>query len=190
MAGHETTSNLLTWITWYLALNPSWQKKLRDELLSSGKKAQELTKSDFSRLPKLRAVIDETLRLMPPVPAFARMSKGKDTIGGFDIDAGVTVVCQPWVTQRDPKWWKEPLVWNPERFIGRPEKRDDFTFIPFARGPRSCIGEDLARTETIIIMSAFLERYEWSLVPGFIPQIVHHLTLQSKNGMKLKLKAV
>jgi cholesterol 24(S)-hydroxylase len=118
------------------------------------------------------------------------MSKDKDIIGGFEIDGGVTVVCQPWVTQRDSLWWKDPLVWNPERFIGRPERRDDFTFFPFARGPRSCIGEELARTETILIMSAFLERYDCSLAPGFVPDIVHHLTLQSKNGMKLRLRTV
>ena len=188
MAGHETTSNLLTWITWYLALHPSWQNELREEILLTGKKASELTRNDFPAMTKMRAVIDETLRLMPPVPAFARMSKEPDIIGGFEIPAGVTVVCQPWVTQRDARWWKDPESWTPERFFGRTEKRDDFTFFPFARGPRSCIGEELARTETVLIMSSLIENYEWTLAPGFVPQPVHHLTLQSKNGMKLVLQ--
>lgn len=188
MAGHETTSNLLTWMTWFLALHPSWQAELREEILLTGKKASELSRGDFMGMKKMKAVIDETLRLMPPVPAFARMSKAPDTIGGFDIPAGVTVVTQPWVTQRDPRWWKDPLTWSPERFIDRPEKRDDFTFFPFARGPRSCIGEELARTETILIIAAMVEKYDWALAPGFVPQPVHHLTLQSKNGMKLVLR--
>lgn len=188
MAGHETTSNLLTWISWFLALHPSWQEELREELLMTGRKASDLRRQDFLQMPKMKAVIDETLRLMPPVPAFARMSKAPDVIGGFEITAGVTVVCQPWVTQRDPKWWKDPLTWNPERFIGRVERRDDFTFFPFARGPRSCIGEELARTETVLIMASLLEKYDWDLAPGFVPRPVHHLTLQSKNGMKLIIR--
>ncbi len=189
MAGHETTSNLLTWITWYLALHPSWQKEIREELQFSGKTSGTLKREDFISLPKLKAVIDETLRLMPPVPAFARMTLKPDVIGGFDIPADVTVVAQPWVTQRDPRFWKEPLSWNPERFIGRPERKDDFTFFPFARGPRSCIGEELARTETILIMASLLEKFDWSLAPGFIPRPVHHLTLQSENGMKVVLRS-
>lgn len=178
MAGHETTSNLLTWITWYLALYPSWQKEIREEIKLQGKS------------PKLKAVIDETLRMMPPVPAIARMSVNPDVIDGFEIPAGVTIVAQPWVTQKDERWWKDPYTWNPERFIGRPERRDDFTYFPFARGPRSCIGEELARTETVIIMSVLLQRFEWTLEPGFVPEPVHHLTLQSKNGMELVLRKV
>ena len=188
MAGHETTSNLLTWITWYLALNPSWQSELREELLHTGKTASELTRHDFPTMIKMRAVIDETLRLMPPVPAFARMSKAPDVIGGFEIPAGVTVVCQPWVTQRDARWWKDPESWIPGRFIHRVESRSDFTFFPFARGPRSCIGEELARTETVLIIASLIENYEWSLAPGFVPRPVHHLTLQSKNGMSLQIR--
>jgi cytochrome P450 len=136
----------------------------------------------------MKAVIDETLRLMPPVPAVARMTINSDNIGGFEIDPGVTVVCQPWVTHRDERWWKEPRMWNPERFIGRPERKDDFTFFPFARGPRACIGEELARTEAVLILTSLVERYEWKLSPGFVPNPVHHLTLQSKNGMKVILK--
>ncbi len=190
MAGHETTSNLLTWITWYLSLYPSWQTEVREELKLTGKKASELTRKDFVNLPKLRAVIDETLRLMPPVPAFARMTMKPDVIGGIDVPANVTVVCQPWVTQRDGRWWKDPLAWTPERFIDRPVLRDDCTFFPFARGPRSCIGEELARTETVLIIAKLVELYEWTLVPGFVPEPVHHLTLQSKNGMKILLKTV
>ncbi len=188
MAGHETTSNLLTWMTWFLALHPSWQAELREELLLTGKKSSDLNRTDIPGMTKMRAVIDETLRLMPPVPAFARMSKGPDIIGGFEIPAGITVVTQPWVTQRDPRWWKDPLTWSPERFIGRTERKDDFTFFPFARGPRSCIGEELARTETVLIMASLIENYDWTLAPGFVPQPVHHLTLQSKNGMKLVLQ--
>lgn len=175
MAGHETTSNLLTWITWYLALYPSWQKELRD---------------DPGNLPKFEAVINETLRLMPPVPAIARMAMKDDVIGGMDVPAGTTVVCQQWVTHRDARWWREPLVWDPARFLNRPDKKDDFTFFPFARGPRGCIGEELARIETIHILATMVERYQWTLKPGFTPQPVHHLTLQSKNGMKIVVKAV
>lgn len=182
MAGHETTSNLLSWITWYLALYPSWQKELREELRESG--------GNPKLMPQFQAVMNETLRLMPPVPAIARMAIKDDVIGGFEVPAGTTVVCQQWVTQRDARWWKEPLVWDPNRFINRTERKDDFTFFPFARGPRGCIGEELARAETVLIMAEMVGRYEWGLKPGFSPRPVHHLTLQSKNGMKIVLKAV
>jgi cytochrome P450 len=188
MAGHETTSNLLTWVAWYLALHPSWQEEIRKEMDGTGKGVSEIGRADFLSLPRLKAVIDETLRLMPPVPAFARMTNETDVIGGVTVPAGVTVVCQPWVTQRDARWWKDPLTWNPERFIERQVLRDDCTFFPFARGPRACIGEELARAEAMLIVAALVQNFEWSLSPGFVPHPVHHLTLQSKNGMKIVLK--
>ena len=188
MAGHETTSNLLTWVSWFLSLHPSWQGELFEELRATGKRARELHRKDLELLPKMKAVIDETLRLMPPVPAIGRMNRERDTLGGFELEAGVTVVAQPWVTQRDPRWWKDPRDWTPERFIGRVERPGDFTFFPFARGPRSCIGEELARTEAMLILATMIESYEWNLAPGFVPRPVHHLTLQSRNGLLIQLR--
>lgn len=188
LAGHETTSNTMIWTTWLLGKNPDWQKKIKTELKEFGKKASELTRADTLELKTFRAVIFESLRLMPPIPGISRMALEDDVMDGYEISSGTSVVCQPWVTHRDPRFWPQPELWNPARFLNRPERKDDFTFFPFARGARACIGEDLAMVEATLILAHLVEDFHWEVAPDFEPIPVHHLTLQSKNGMLLNLK--
>lgn len=187
LAGHETTSNTLTWTTWYLGQHPEWQELLAKELGVLGKKARDLTRAELLSLRTFRSVIKEALRLMPPVPAMSRMAVEDDVIDGFIVPKGLSVVMQPWVTHRDPRFWKDALSFSPERFFEREERRDDCSFFPFAKGPRACIGEDLAMIEGTAILAQLVEAFSWRLSPGFMPVPVHNLTLRSENGMWLKL---
>jgi cytochrome P450 len=189
LAGHETTSNNLMWTTWFLARFPEWQFAILDELKEFGKKAQDLVREDLPKLKVLRSVLQESLRLMPPAPVIARNNIEEDIIGGYYVPKDTTVVCQQWVTQRDERFWPDPLTYKPERFIDRVDKRDDYSFFPFARGPRACIGEEMAMVEASFILASFVERFAWSLKEGFEPQPVHNLTLQSRNGMWLELSS-
>lgn len=188
LAGHETTSNNLMWTTWFLARFPEWQIAILEELTGFGKKAQDLVREDLSKLKVLRSVLQESLRLMPPAPVIARNNIEEDIIGGYHVPKDTTVVCQQWVTQRDERFWPDPLMFKPGRFFDRVDKRDDYSFFPFARGPRACIGEEMAMVEASFILASFVERFTWRLKAGFEPQPVHNLTLQSKNGMWLELK--
>lgn len=188
LAGHETTSNHLMWTTYFLALHPEWQNRILNELRESGKKASELNRVDLDELKILRSVLHEALRLMPPVPGIARTAIEDDLICGLPIKAGTTVMIHPWVLHRSEQHWKNALSFEPERFFHRSKNSEDYTFIPFARGPRGCIGEDLAMVEASLILARMVESFEWKLSPGFYPIPIHQLTLRSSNGMWLKLK--
>lgn len=189
LAGHETTSNNLMWTTWFLARYPQCQTAILDELNGLNKKASDLVRTDLPSLKVLRSVLLESLRLMPPAPVIARNNIEDDVIGGFHVPKDTSIVCQQWVTHRDERFWPDPTAYKPERFIDRPDKRDDYSFFPFARGPRACIGEEMAMVEACLILASMVERYSWKLKDGFEPIPVHHLTLQSRNGMWLELRS-
>lgn len=188
LAGHETTSNSLTWTFSYLCEYPEWQDKLQEELNFLGKKASDLTMQDLPLMKVHRSVIQEALRLKPPIPAIARKSLKEDVFSGYKIEAGTAVTILPYVTHRDPRYWQNPEEFMPERFMERKDRKDDFTYFPFARGARACIGEELAMVESILILASFVENKKWEMESGFKPKPVHNLTLQSDNGLVVKFK--
>lgn len=186
LAGHETSSNSLTWIVYHLCKHPEWQKKLQDDLKSLNKKASELTVADVPLLKIFRLVVNESLRLMPSAPAIGRMNLEKEVFSGHEVEAGTSINFFPYVNQRDPRFWDEPLAFKPERFIDRPDRHDDFSYFPFARGSRACIGEGLAIIEITVILAHLIENKTWELKPGFKPIPVHQVSLRSANGLMVK----
>ena len=186
LAGHETTSNLLTWAIYGLCQHPQWQEHIRTELKYHQKQAANLTRTDFDKMVHLRAVVQETLRLYPSIPIFSRTAKEEDVILGHKVEAGVSVLISPWNIHRSSKYWSEPLAWKPERFLVNAAEKNDFTFIAFARGARSCIGEELAMIEAMMILAHLVEKNHWQLAPDFTPHATQHLTLKSENGMLVK----
>lgn len=187
LAGHETTSNGLSWTTYLLAKNPKWITKLHNELVDYGKRPEELTREDLDNLPFLQAVWKESLRIFPPIPIISRQAMEDDVIGGYRIPKGSSVQCVPYVTHRDERFWVQPNEFMPERFLDRKISRDDCSYFPFARGARACIGEDLATVEGVLILAYLIYYFSWSLQDGFKPQPNHHITLRSDNGMWINL---
>jgi cytochrome P450 len=166
LAGHETTANALTW-TWYMLVQyPEIEAKLVAEL------AQVLggrvpTMTDLPRLPYTQRVIQESIRLFPPAWIFLRHAIKDDEIGGYAIPPGQVVGISPYVMHRHPGFWEAPETFNPERFT--PERvaaRHRFAYIPFAAGPRQCIGNLFAMTEAQLVLATVAQRYRPRLVPG------------------------
>ena len=116
IAGHETTSQMLSW-TWYaLSQNPAIEAKLHEELRGVlGGRPPEA--ADLQRLPYLQAVMNESLRLYPPAYILARMAIEPCQIGGYDIPLGSTILLAPWVTHRDPRFFDDPDAYRPERWL-------------------------------------------------------------------------
>lgn len=171
LAGHETTSNGLSWALYLLAQNPQWQTKIANN--PSGEMA--------------RACFYEAIRIYPPVPLLSRMSLAPDVLDGNYIPANVSVNALQWITHRDPKYWDRALEFDPTRFAGTKPPTDG-SYFPFAMGPRACIGEALAMLEGEIGLQRLVEAFEFSLKPEFEPKLGHHLTLRSDNGMWLEIK--
>jgi cytochrome P450 len=156
LAGHETTANALTW-TWYLlAQHPAVERRLHAELddVLAGRPPE------FADLPKLRytaAVFDETLRLYPPAAAFARRPLRALELGGFEIERMASVFVSPFVTQRNPRNFEDPLTFEPARWEGPAPAK--FAYFPFGGGSKMCIGEPFARMEAILVIASIAGRY-------------------------------
>ncbi|HET9959027.1 MAG TPA: cytochrome P450 [Polyangiaceae bacterium] len=185
MVGHETSSVTATWALFLLARSPTARARLCREIdgVLAGR-APEV--ADFERMPFLNQVFNECLRLLPSVPFILRSPIADDTLGGYRVRAGSTVVIAPWVTHRHPAFWKEPEEFRPERFSegvkGLPHR---LAFLPFGAGQRICLGEFMGQVEGKMILTKLLQRYDLTLAPGFEPECRGFISLQPVNGMKM-----
>ena len=152
LAGHETSAATLTWVWHLLAHRPDVADAVRDEVAEVLGERTLPSADDLGRLDLTRAVIQEAMRLYPPVAWFGRLAAGPDRIGGHDIPAGAIVLLSPWVTQRDPRLWPDPARFDPARFM--PGARTaPYAYFPFGGGPRSCIGTHFAMTEMLAALA-------------------------------------
>lgn len=192
LAGHETTANALTW-TWYLlAQHPEWAARVRQEVqeVLGGRPP---TFVELSRLRYTTWVIQEAMRLYPPIWIMERRVLADDVLGGYRIPAGSTIALSPFVTHRNPTWWPAPEKFDPERF--RPEAtvgRQAYSYFPFGGGQRLCIGSHFAMMEATLIVALVVRAFRMELVagrrivpnPGITLRVRHglHMTLQSLNA--------
>ena len=156
LAGHETTSNALTWAWLLLARHPAAERRMHAELDAVlGGRAPS-----FEDVPHLRYtahVFSEALRLFPPVPAFARRPLVPIELDGFTVAAGTSIYVSPHVTQRNPRYFDEPDAFRPERWEDAAPPR--FAYFPFGGGSKRCIGEPLAELEGVLILATLAQRY-------------------------------
>jgi len=159
LAGHETTGHTLTWILYFLSRYPEVQAKMRAEVDAIlGKRLP--TPDELFELPYLSQVIDETLRIFPPVWAFTRKSVEADEIRGKAIPPGSILFLCPYLTQRHADFWKSPAEFNPDHFEGGIPEKNKNAYFPFGMGPRQCIGKHFALMEVRMVLSQFLQRFE------------------------------
>jgi len=185
VAGHETTANGLTWALYLLSRDrqaQEWAGEEAREAWDAGGTPGEI----LGRLPYLRMVWDETLRLYPPVPRMDRQALEDDEICGQAVRKGEMVSVWPWVVHRHRKLWNEPELFNPENFD--PEARREhhrFQYIPFGAGPRICIGMGFAQAEALLILSHWLARFRFRPVVGHTVTPIAHATLKPLGGMPM-----
>lgn len=147
------------------------------------------TVDDVAKLPRMRAVISETLRLYPPVWMFDRRALGPDDLAGTKVDTGDLVIFCPYAMHRLPELWSDPEAFRPERFEpGREEQKNKFAYLPFSAGPRTCIGNSFAMMEAQIIMGTLLSRFRGRLADSapVVPQ--PRVTLRTSRPVVLRLE--
>lgn len=166
MAGHETTGTGLSWALYELACDGEAQEQAAAEV-EQALSGRTPTMADLGKLPYLRQVVDETLRLHPPIWLFPRDTVEDDEILGYAIPAGTHVFQVPYVTHRHPEFWPSPDAFVPERFApGREEDRPKFAYFPFGGGQRQCIGNQMALLQTMLTLAMVLQRYRIALASG------------------------
>ena len=187
LAGHETSASSLSWCLYVLGEAPELQRQLQEDLLDVSPTG-ELAFADLRRLSALPAMFREVLRLYPPVGYFPREAMQDQEIRGAKVKKGDALLVFPWLLHRHRRWWREPDVFKPERFLNKDNAPVRGTYLPFGLGARACIGAGFAMQEAELILSAVMKNYEVMAVPGFEPQVVGRLTVRSDKGIKVMLK--
>jgi cytochrome P450 len=191
LAGHETTANALTWTWWLLAGNPAVEARLHAELADVlGERSP--TVDDLPALRYARDVIAESMRLYPPAWVVGRRAIEPAPLGPWTVPRnGVVLACQ-WVIHRDPRFWREPEAFRPERWSnGETDGLPKFAYFPFGGGNRLCIGESFAWTETILVLAAIARRLRFRAAPGLTAVAAQpFVTLRPAGAVPLVAEAV
>jgi cytochrome P450 len=185
LAGHETTSNALTW-TWYLLsqnqeADARWREELRRVLGD-----RPATSEDLPALRYTEMVLAESMRLFPPAWGMGRRALRDLTVGGFPIRKGSVLALSPYIVHRDARLWPDPLRFDPERFTAEAKaERPRFAYFPFGAGARSCIGEPFAWMEGVLLLATIGQRWRLRLLPGHPVEPKALMTLRPRYGMKM-----
>jgi cytochrome P450 len=185
VAGHETSSNALSWLLYLLSSRPDCVDQIREEFDSVlGEKS--LSFSDVPKFGFTTQVILEALRLYPPFWMVDRMALADDRAGDVDIPRGSTVVVFIYGVHHAPQYWENPESFDPERFTKAKEKlHTPFSHLPFGAGPRGCIGGNYAMLQILMILSVLLRKYDSRLVPGQTIAARPMVILRPEHGIRM-----
>lgn len=189
MAGHETTATGLTWALHHLAREPAAQERLErevDDVLGGRPPRLE----DVERLTYTQAVLDEALRLCPPIYLVGRRAVEDCVIGDYLIPKGTVVQTCLLQAQRDERFFPEPLRFLPERWLQPADpSRPKFAYFPFGGGDRICIGGAFARMEMTLILASVVQRWRLEAVSDAPPDIAFGATYAPKGGLPMRLSS-
>jgi cytochrome P450 len=185
VAGHETSSNALSWVLYLLSTHPDCVERVRDEFDSVlGEKP--LGFSDVPKFEFTTQVINEAMRLYPPFWMVDRTALADDRAGDVNIPRGSTVVVFIYGTHHSSRYWENPESFDPERFSKAKEKRHTpFAHLPFGAGPRGCIGGNYAMLQMLMILSVLLRKYDFQLVPGQTIEPRPMVILRPEHGIRM-----
>ncbi|MBZ0298476.1 MAG: cytochrome P450, partial [Anaerolineae bacterium] len=189
-AGHETTSNALTW-TWYLlSQHPEVEARLHAEVdvVLAGRAAML---SDLPNLPYTAMILKESLRLYPPAWVLnARQAEAEVEIDGYRIPKGGYIFLAPYAVHRSPRYFEDPLRFDPNRFSPEQEKRiPRYAYFPFGGGPRVCIGNSFAMMEAQLILATVAQQFRLALLPDQLVDIDPLITMAPRYGLRMRTQA-
>jgi cytochrome P450 len=188
LAGHETTANTLSWALYLISQAPDVEARLVSEI-NEVLEGRTASFDDVINLKFARAVVDETLRLYPPVPVFSRTAVAADVVDGHEIKAGSNMMVSPWLMHRHRALWKNPNRFDPDRFLtkeGRPASK--YAYIPFGVGPRTCLGASFALTEAVILLTSIVQKFSLAMPIGKEVAPVARLSLRPHPDLPMVLK--
>jgi cytochrome P450 len=190
VAGHETTSNALTWTWFLLAQHPAEEARLHAEI-DGALGDRPPTLADLPRLPYTLQVIKEAMRLYPPAWVVnVRRAAADTTLGPYPIRCGERLWISPFVMHRRPHLFPDPERFDPDRWTPERERAlPKYAYLPFGAGPRVCIGNGFALMEAHLIVAAVARRFRPRLQPGVSEDLNAQVTLSNHGGMPVRLEA-
>ena len=166
LAGHESTANTMSWALFLISTHPECARTLYAEI-DAVLQGSAPTYADVANLSYLRAVLQETLRLFPPIHVYSRQATRSDQLREFHVPKGSMIIISPWLIHRHRKLWDAPEEFQPKRFLEAGSNTTArYAYIPFGSGPRTCLGSAFAMVEMAIVLAMILQRYHLTLRPG------------------------
>lgn len=192
-AGQETTNSLLAWTVFLLALHTDWQEEARKEVLQLFGK-QTPTPDGIAKLKTMGMIINESLRLYPPVVTISRKVSREARLGKLLVPADLEIIIPCLALHHEPKFWGQDVhLFKPERFsegVAKATNNNIATFLPFGMGPRNCVGYNFATTEAKVALAMILQRYTFTLSPGYVHSPFRLLTVQPQHGVQVMLHSL
>lgn len=186
VAGFETSANTLNW-AWYLVANhPEVEQRLLDEAAVHLPNAASVNFERAAAMSYAQQVLEETLRLYPPVWLFTRRSHADDEIGDFDVPPGTDIYLSPYLLHRTERFWPDPDRFDPDRFELGDNLKKDRPFFPFSLGPRRCVGEYFSFLEMKVHLGLLLPKFRMSVVDKSDPGLELGINLRSARDIMLQ----
>lgn len=189
LAGHETTASTLGWTLFLLARHPHVRDLLRDEARAVLADGRTPDADDLHKLTYTTQVIQEAMRLYPPVWILPRVAQRADEVGGFPVPAGADVLVCPYTLHRHPDLWDDPERFDPGRFdAARAANRPRYAYIPFGAGPRFCVGSGLGMMEAVFVTALVTRDLDLDVVPGHrgVPEPM--MSLRMRGGLPMTVR--
>jgi cytochrome P450 len=185
-AGHETTANTITWSLFLLSQSQEWRARVEAE---ARRELDGPAAGLADRLIETRAVIDEAIRLYPPIAAISRVAMGEDELGGERVKRGSMIVIAPYVLHRHRRYWRDPDSFDPSRFHGKAKNEiDRFAYIPFGAGARTCIGSAFALQEATLVLATIMKNFDAALAPDKQVWPLLRVTLRPADGLPMTIR--
>jgi cytochrome P450 len=188
VAGHETTALALSWSLLLLAWNQDAQTRAREQARAALGDAPA-SAEHLEMTPYAKQVIEEAMRLYPPVGLLARNARRSDTLCGRDILPKDTLFIPIYALHRHKMWWKRPDEFDPDNFSAEAARaRDRFLYMPFGAGPRVCVGANFAMMQAQIILATLLARFRFEPGPDPVPTPTMLMTVRPDGGVRLAVR--
>ncbi|MFE3176323.1 cytochrome P450 [Amycolatopsis sp. NPDC059235] len=186
LAGHETTSSTLAW-TWLMV---GRHPEVGDRLCEEARRVlgdRRATSDDLARLTYTTAVIEEVMRLWPPVWILPRRAIAGDEIGGLAVPAGADTLICTYTLHRHPGFWRSPDRFDPDRFTGCRPERERYAYLPFGAGPRACVGSTLGMLEAVLCVATVIRRFRPTPADGYRDRAQANLSLRVRGELPMTL---
>ena len=189
VAGQESTANFLAFTLYEIIRHPDVEAKILDEINEVLGSKEYVDFEDLGKLKYLGQVLQESLRMHPPVGGPVRELQKELTVGGYRLPKGNVVVGATYMCDYNPDFWTDPELFDPERFSA-PENIPNFStlYFPFSVGPRNCIGQTVAKFESKVILARILREFQFKLLPGQTAKIEERLTFPPRDGVVCEVK--
>ncbi len=181
-AGQETTSTVLTWTLYLLTQSLEWYRRVRAEASAVDGPMEEA----IDRLVQTRAVVEEAMRLYPPIVGITRSAPAGSRLGADTLERRTMLIVSPYVIHRHRLLWPDPDIFDPNRFLNGAVNR--YAYLPFGIGARMCIGASFAMQEIVLAVAMLLKRFSISLAAGQSVWPVHRITLRPRDPLMMVLR--